>query len=168
MKSVWKKIANNIDIYKSYPRIVAETGSLFHHNLLITNNEQEAKISYLHIQAHTLMLWLLVIFSTLSLFSRILVAMIRGAFEYSGQKCSAASRAYVPASIWPNVKDRLISQVQYLSFERWNHISKDERSEDGGSWRGGNVSQCSDSQEILWQSQRIHRLCQVLFFLLPF
>lgn len=70
-KHFWKKIGENIDIYKTYPKIVGETGGkdfIFAHH---TANARE-----------------------------LAVAILRGAFEYQGQKCSAASRAYIPKSLW--------------------------------------------------------------------
>ena len=74
-QTIWKTIGANIANYKSYPRIVGETGGkdfIFVHN---TANVEEA-----------------------------VVALVRGSFEYQGQKCSAASRAYVPVSLWPAIK----------------------------------------------------------------
>ena len=75
-KGFWKAIGQNIDIYKTYPKIVGETGGkdfiMVHKS---ANPEQVA------------------------------TAIVRGAFEFQGQKCSAASRAYVPKSMWPKVKD---------------------------------------------------------------
>jgi 1-pyrroline-5-carboxylate dehydrogenase len=77
-QSVWKKIGENIYKYKSYPRIVGETGGK---DFIFADPTADRQA--------------------------LVVAMVRGAFEYQGQKCSAASRAYVPASIWPEVKERL-------------------------------------------------------------
>ncbi len=77
-QSVWKKIGDNIFRYKSYPRIVGETGGKDFVFADSTANLQ-----------------------TLS------TALIRGAFEYQGQKCSAASRAYIPESIWPRLREIL-------------------------------------------------------------
>lgn len=74
-KEFWREIGKNIDIYKTYPKIVGETGGkdfIFVHNS--ANVDQVA------------------------------TAIVRGAFEFQGQKCSAASRAYVPKSMWPKVK----------------------------------------------------------------
>jgi 1-pyrroline-5-carboxylate dehydrogenase len=76
--SLWRTIAGRLDTYRSYPRIVGETGGkgfVFVHN---SANPQE-----------------------------VATALIRGAFEYQGQKCSAASRAYIPASMWPEVRRRV-------------------------------------------------------------
>ncbi len=80
--TLWQTIADNIGNYKTYPRIVGETGGkdfIFAHN--------SADIDAL------------------------VVATIRAAFEYQGQKCSAASRMYVPISIWPQFKDKLLGEV---------------------------------------------------------
>lgn len=77
-QSVWKRIGENIYKYKSYPRIVGETGGK---DFIFADATAD-------IQA-------------------LVIAMVRGAFEYQGQKCSAASRAYIPQCIWPEVKARL-------------------------------------------------------------
>src|SRR5690606_15235556 len=73
-KSIWKQIAENIDRYKSYPRIVGETGGK---DFVLAHESADPKA--------------------------LAVALVRGAFEYQGQKCSAASRAYIPQSIWKEV-----------------------------------------------------------------
>ncbi len=83
---LWKTIGNNIAMYKSYPRIVGETGGK---DFVIAHASADP------IQVAT--------------------ALSRGAFEFQGQKCSAASRAYIPASIWPDVKSRL--QEDLASFK---------------------------------------------------
>ncbi|MBN2637327.1 MAG: L-glutamate gamma-semialdehyde dehydrogenase [Prolixibacteraceae bacterium] len=75
-QSIWKTIGENIYKYKSYPRIVGETGGK---DFIFADTTVD-------IQA-------------------LVIAMLRGAFEYQGQKCSAASRAYIPKSIWPKVKE---------------------------------------------------------------
>lgn len=77
-QSVWKKIGENIYKYKSYPRIVGETGGK---DFIFADATADRQA--------------------------LAVAMVRGAFEYQGQKCSAASRAYIPASIWPDVRERV-------------------------------------------------------------
>src|SRR5690606_10514330 len=77
-QDIWKKIGDNIHKYKTYPRIVGETGGK---DFIIADNT--VKIPELA------------------------TAIVRGAFEYQGQKCSAASRAYIPQSIWPMLKDEL-------------------------------------------------------------
>lgn len=81
-QDIWKSIGNNIHQYKSYPRIVGETGGkdfvLAHHS---------ARVDVLA------------------------TALSRGAFEYQGQKCSAASRAYIPESLWPAVRERVLADL---------------------------------------------------------
>ncbi len=77
-QSIWKTIGDNIYKYKSYPRIVGETGGK---DFIFADNTADIQ--------------------------RLVIAMVRGAFEYQGQKCSAASRAYIPKSIWAEVKEKL-------------------------------------------------------------
>ena len=72
---MWEKIAKNVPKYKSYPRIVGETGGK---DYVFADATANAK--------------------------QVATALIRGSFEYQGQKCSAASRAYIPESLWPDVK----------------------------------------------------------------
>lgn len=81
--NLWQKIAGNLPKYKSYPRIVGETGGK---DFVIAHSSAS-------IQA-------------------LAVALARGAFEFQGQKCSAASRAYIPQSIWNELKDILVPMVQ--------------------------------------------------------
>ncbi|MEX0661926.1 MAG: L-glutamate gamma-semialdehyde dehydrogenase [Balneolaceae bacterium] len=83
---LWKKIGNNIDKYKTYPRIVGETGGkdfIFAHNTADVD--------------------------------RLVISSVRGAYEYQGQKCSAASRMYVPKSIWGEVKEKLTAEVNKIT-----------------------------------------------------
>jgi len=86
-QSIWKEIGSNIHRYKSYPRIVGETGGK---DFIVIHESANAA------QAAT--------------------ALTRGAFEYQGQKCSAASRAYIPASIWPDVKKKMAAQLGSLKM----------------------------------------------------
>ncbi|MGB0879246.1 MAG: L-glutamate gamma-semialdehyde dehydrogenase [Polaribacter sp.] len=86
-KNLWKQIGNNIHTYKTYPRIVGETGG--------------KDFIWAHNSANPL---------------QVATAITRGAFEYQGQKCSAASRAYIPASIWSDVKKHLESQTNELKM----------------------------------------------------
>jgi 1-pyrroline-5-carboxylate dehydrogenase len=79
---LWAKIGANVGKYKSYPRIVGETGGKD------------------FVVAHPS-----------SLPAEVATALSRGAFEYQGQKCSAASRAYIPQSIWPQVKELLVKDI---------------------------------------------------------
>ncbi len=82
-QTIWKNIGNNINKCKTYPRIVGETGGK---DFVLAHETAEP-----------------VVVST---------ALLRGAFEYQGQKCSAASRAYIPKSLWPAVKERLLADLQ--------------------------------------------------------
>ena len=81
-KEIWKNIGNNIDKYKSFPRIVGETGGK---DFIIAHESANAQ--------------------------EVATGISRGAFEYQGQKCSAASRAYIPSNIWEDVKKQIISDV---------------------------------------------------------
>ena len=74
-KNLWKQIGNNIHTYKTYPRIVGETGGK---DFIMVHKSAEAK--------------------------QVATAIVRGAFEFQGQKCSAASRAYIPSNLWEDVK----------------------------------------------------------------
>ena len=85
-KLLWKQIGNNIDTYKTYPRIVGETGG--------------KDFIWAHASANA---------------KQVGTAITRGAFEYQGQKCSAASRAYIPKSLWNDVKDHVIAQVKSIN-----------------------------------------------------
>jgi len=84
-KELWKKIGENIHTYKTYPRIVGETGG--------------KDFIWAHNSANPL---------------QVATAITRGAFEYQGQKCSAASRAYIPSSIWNDVKEHLKTQINEI------------------------------------------------------
>ena len=79
---IWKTIGNNIATYRSYPRIVGETGG--------------KDFIFAHASADV---------------QKLATACVRGAFEFQGQKCSAASRAYIPASLWPDVRCVLEDQT---------------------------------------------------------
>lgn len=83
----WKIIGKNITKYKSYPRIVGETGGK---DFIFAHSSADPEL--------------------------LSVAITRGAFEYQGQKCSAASRAYVPASLWPTVEARVKADVADFSM----------------------------------------------------
>ncbi|MGR7813286.1 L-glutamate gamma-semialdehyde dehydrogenase [Lacinutrix undariae] len=82
-KELWKKIGNNIHNYKTYPRIVGETGGK---DFIVAHKTANAK--------------------------QVATAIVRGAFEFQGQKCSAASRAYVPSNLWNDVKTNVIKDVE--------------------------------------------------------
>ena len=83
---IWKTIGSRIDNYKSYPRIVGETGGK---DFCLAHSSCDEEI--------------------------LVTAMIRGAFEYQGQKCSAMSRAYIPSTIWPSVEKKLIKQLSTIT-----------------------------------------------------
>ncbi len=83
---LWKEVAKNLENYRSYPRLVGETGG--------------KDFVFAHPSAGV---------------DELVVALVRGAFEYQGQKCSAASRAYIPESLWPQVKERLVAMVSELT-----------------------------------------------------
>lgn len=121
---MWKTIGGNIDKYKTYPRIVGETGG----KDFVVAHESADPIA-------------------------VAVALARGAFEFQGQKCSAASRAYVPKSLWPAVKEKLVADVKSFNmgpvenFTNFVNAVIDERSFDKIS---GYIDQAKkDGQEIL-------------------
>ena len=81
-RHMWKTIGNNIEKYRSYPRIVGETGGK---DFVLAHESADADV--------------------------VATALLRGAFEFQGQKCSAASRAYIPKSMWSEVKKKLVEEV---------------------------------------------------------
>lgn len=84
---LWKTIGENIQHYKSYPRIVGETGGK---DFIIAHPSAEAKA--------------------------LSTAIVRGAFEYQGQKCSAASRAYIPKSLWKDVEQNVLADLAEIKM----------------------------------------------------
>ena len=86
-QNIWQTIGNNIHKYRSYPRIVGETGGK---DFIMAHKSAEAK--------------------SLS------VAISRGAFEYQGQKCSAASRAYIPSNLWEEVKGYVLADLKDMKM----------------------------------------------------
>ena len=82
-QNMWKTIGTNIHKYKSYPRIVGETGGK---DFVMVHKSSNAK--------------------------EVATALTRGAFEYQGQKCSAASRAYIPSNLWDDVKKYLLEDLK--------------------------------------------------------
>ena len=86
-KELWKQIGNNIHNYKTYPRIVGETGGK---DFIIAHKSANAK--------------------------QVATAIVRGAFEFQGQKCSAASRAYIPSNLWEDVKNYVIEDVKSMKM----------------------------------------------------
>jgi 1-pyrroline-5-carboxylate dehydrogenase len=83
--SMWKTIGENMHMYKSYPRIVGETGGK---DFVMAHKSANAKA--------------------------VAVALVRGSFEYQGQKCSAASRAYIPSNLWEEVKGHMLDMLKEI------------------------------------------------------
>lgn len=104
-KALWKEIGANLDHYKTYPRIVGETGGK---DFVIAHKSADAR--------------------------EVATGLIRGAFEFQGQKCSAASRAYIPSNLWEEVKKYLIEDLKSMkmgspeNFENFVNAVIDERS----------------------------------------
>ncbi len=86
-QGMWKRIGDNIHKMKYYPRIVGETGGK---DFIFAHNKADV--------------------------DALVVAVIRGAFEYQGQKCSAASRTYIPKSIWPEFKKKYVAEVKKIKM----------------------------------------------------
>ena len=86
-KEIWSKIGTNIHKYKTYPRIVGETGGK---DFVVAHPSANVK--------------------------QVATGIVRGAFEFQGQKCSAASRGYVPQSMWPDLKKQLITDVKSMKM----------------------------------------------------
>jgi 1-pyrroline-5-carboxylate dehydrogenase len=84
---LWRSIGNNLDHYRSYPRIVGETGGK---DFIIAHQSADPVA--------------------------VATAIVRGAFEYQGQKCSAASRVYVPESLWPEIERSLLDQLSEVKM----------------------------------------------------
>jgi 1-pyrroline-5-carboxylate dehydrogenase len=84
---LWDSVARNLRAYRAYPRLVGETGGK---DFVVAHPSADIDV--------------------------LRVALIRGAFEYQGQKCSAASRAYVPRSLWSQLRDQLVEEVEGLTM----------------------------------------------------
>ncbi len=84
---LWRTVGENITSYRSYPRIVGETGGK---DFIVAHPSADPDV--------------------------LRVAMLRGAFEYQGQKCSAASRAYVPRSVWKKMRDSFLAEVEAIAM----------------------------------------------------
>jgi len=85
-QTLWQTIGNNISKYNTYPRIVGETGGK---DFIVAHSSANAK--------------------------EVATAMVRGAFEYQGQKCSAASRAYIPKNIWKDVEKYMLADLKSIT-----------------------------------------------------
>src|SRR5262245_51498831 len=86
-QSMWKRVGENISRYRSYPRLVGETGGK---DFIVAHSSADAQ--------------------------ELAVAIVRGGFEYQGQKCSAASRVYVPQSLWKSVRDQAIAMMKDIKM----------------------------------------------------
>ncbi|MGD8702531.1 MAG: L-glutamate gamma-semialdehyde dehydrogenase, partial [Desulfosarcina sp.] len=96
-QGMWKRIADNLHHYRTYPRIVGETGGK---DFIVA-----------HVSADP---------------DALATALVRGAFEYQGQKCSAVSRAYLPQSLWPRLKKQLLDDLDSITVgspEEWSHFA---------------------------------------------
>jgi 1-pyrroline-5-carboxylate dehydrogenase len=82
-QSIWRTVGERITSYKAYPRLVGETGG--------------KDFVFAHPSAEV---------------DALAIALVRGAYEYQGQKCSAASRAYVPKSMWPKLRERVLDEIR--------------------------------------------------------
>jgi 1-pyrroline-5-carboxylate dehydrogenase len=85
--SIWKTVGNNIDRYRNYPRVVGETGGK---DFIVAHPSADV--------------------------DAVATAILRGSFEYQGQKCSAASRVYAPSNLWPELRERLVEEVATISM----------------------------------------------------
>jgi 1-pyrroline-5-carboxylate dehydrogenase len=86
-QSMWKTIGGNIADYRNYPRIVGETGGK---DFIVAHPSADPEA--------------------------VAAAIVRGSFEYQGQKCSAASRVFAPSNLWPEIKERLVDEVQSIKM----------------------------------------------------
>ena len=124
-QQIWKSIGNNIDKFNSYPRIVGETGGK---DFIVAHKSANAK--------------------------EVSTAITRGAFEFQGQKCSAASRAYIPESMWANVKSYLLDDLKSIkmgspeNFENFVNAVIDERAFDKIAAYIDNAAEADDAEII--------------------
>ncbi|MCG8635236.1 MAG: L-glutamate gamma-semialdehyde dehydrogenase [Desulfobacterales bacterium] len=125
-QNLWQKTGENIDNYKSYPRIVGETGG--------------KDYIFVHPSANV---------------DQVVTAAVRGAFEYQGQKCSACSRLYLPESLWPEVEDKLKAQIESIrmgpvtGFENFVNAVIDERAFDTIDGFISRAEQAEDAEVII-------------------
>ena len=90
-QSMWRTVGQNIEHYRNYPRIVGETGGK---DFIVAHPSADVEA--------------------------LATAIVRGSFEYQGQKCSAASRVYAPSNLWPELKERLVEEVRSLKMGNVN------------------------------------------------
>lgn len=125
-QTIWKTIGNNINRYKTYPRIVGETGGK---DFVMVHRSANAKA--------------------------VAVGLVRGAFEYQGQKCSAASRAYIPSNLWDEIKQHMMADLKEIkmggteNFSNFVNAVIDEKSFDKIS-NYINEAKKSDKVTVIW------------------
>jgi len=125
-QNIWGEIGNNIHKYKSYPRIVGETGGK---DFVIAHETADVAV--------------------------VSTALARGAFEYQGQKCSAASRAYIPSNIWPELRERLVADIKSFKmghvedFSNFINAVIDEKSFDKLAAYIDNAKKDSDAEIVV-------------------
>ncbi len=123
---IWRTIGSNISKYKTYPRIVGETGGK---DFVMVHSSAEV--------------------------NPVVTALVRGAYEFQGQKCSAASRAYIPRSMWKEVKEKLIAEIKTIKmgnpedFTNFMTAVIDEASFDKLSLFIDNAKKDSDAEIII-------------------
>jgi len=124
-QGMWKTIGSNIAKYKTYPRIVGETGGK---DFMVAHSSCDV--------------------------AAVATAIVRGAYEYQGQKCSALSRAYLPKSIWPKLKDMVIEQLKTVKtgpvqdFGNFVNAVIDKSSFDNAKKYIDNAKAASDAEVI--------------------
>ena len=124
-QSIWKTVGENLPLYKSFPRMVGETGGK---DFVLAHSSANVKA--------------------------VAVALSRGAFEFQGQKCSAASRAYIPESLWPDVRRELLSDLSEMkmgspeNFTNFINAVIDEKSFDKLKSYIDQVGQSGDAEII--------------------
>jgi 1-pyrroline-5-carboxylate dehydrogenase len=157
-QNLWQIIGKNISKYRTYPRIVGETGGKDF--LLAHPSSNPAQVS---------------------------TALVRGAFEYQGQKCSAASRAYLPKSLWPAIKEGLLKDIETIkvgniedfstfmgaviderAFDKIsNYISEAKKSEDAEILIGGGADKSEgyfiEPTVILAKDPKYRTMCEEIF-----
>lgn len=157
-QQLWKTIGNNIELYNSYPRIVGETGGK---DFIVAHESANPK--------------------------EVATAIIRGSFEFQGQKCSAASRAYVPKSIWSEVKELVLSDLKNMkvgtpenfsnfvnavidekAFDKiTNYIDNAKRADSAEVIAGGNYDKSEgyfiDPTVILASDPKYTTMCEEIF-----